>query len=67
MKMTTLDLSDDALAAETPYRQFCAQHAVTHGHCPDKCDKPQPQLRDGAVVCCWCSAPIVPCKPELCD
>jgi hypothetical protein len=51
----------------TPYRQFCMQHGVDHGHCPNHCEKPQPQLRDGVLVCCWCSAPIVPCTPAICD
>jgi hypothetical protein len=52
----------------TPYQQFCLAHGVEHGHCPNHCEKPQPQLRrDRVLVCCWCSSPIVPCTPEICD
>jgi hypothetical protein len=57
----------------TPYTLWCHQHAVTHAHCPDGCEHPQPFVDPaGLLLCGRCAAVygertvMVPCTPEVC-
>ncbi len=49
-----------------------SQHDCTHAHCPLECEKPQPMLRDGKMLCmkCWVldgiESEVIPCTPSLC-
>ena len=46
---------------------------VLHAHCPHGCDKPQPFLLDGKMICGRCAimdkeiVEMIPCTPEVCD
>lgn len=55
------------------YDEWCKANGVTHGHCPEGCEHPQPfGLDDGRLVCGRCAhkygelVEILPCTPELC-
>jgi hypothetical protein len=45
---------------------------MSHYHCPDGCEKPQPQEYLGILVCGRClhkyneALPVVPCTPQIC-
>lgn len=49
-----------------------AEHGCTHAHCPLGCEKPQPALVDGKMLCMKCLvltgqiSEVVPCTPETC-
>lgn len=56
------------------YRALCQQQGVTHFHCPDGCEHPQPFMDDeGDYLCGRCffvygrMTPMVPCTPDICD
>jgi hypothetical protein len=63
----------DPTPAPDPYTAWCRERGVTHAHCPDGCEKPQPFVRDGVLVCGRCAfkygelVPMVPCTPDVCD
>ncbi len=50
-----------------------AERGCTHAHCPLGCDKPQPSLVGGRMLCmrCWVqdgiASEMIPCVPETCD
>ena len=54
------------------YTEWCENSGVTHGHCPDGCEHPQPFALDGILVCGRCYfiyneiVEMVPCTPEYC-
>jgi hypothetical protein len=55
------------------YQQWCAARGVTHGHCPDGCEHPQPFMRGGLLLCgrCWFKygeeTEMVPCDETICE
>jgi hypothetical protein len=56
-----------------PYTAWCLQRGVTHAHCPDGCEHPQPFVdATGTLLCGRCAAvygertAMVPCLPEVC-
>ena len=48
-------------------------HGASHAHCPNGCEKPQPVLVDGRMLCSKCgyydkrTVDMLPCTPETCD
>lgn len=58
----------------TPYRVWCIERGVTHAHCPDGCEHPQPFVATtGELLCgrCWHKyrqiTVMQPCHPETCE
>ena len=54
------------------YTEWCEARGVTHAHCPDGCEHPQPFILEGVLVCGRCYfvyrevVAMVPCTPEYC-
>ena len=59
-------------AAVLARRVWYAAVGVTHAHCPDDCEHPQPFLLNGTMYCgrCWFVYkqlnPMIPCRPSAC-
>jgi hypothetical protein len=60
-------------APPADYREWCKRHGVCHGHCPCGCEKPQPVMHAGRLVCGCCLivhgavCDMIPCTPDVCD
>jgi hypothetical protein len=59
--------------SESGYTEWCEANGCQHGHCPEDCEKPQPRMFDGSLVCGKCLVKygkisvMIPCTPEICD
>lgn len=48
-------------------------HRCEHAHCPEGCEKPQPSMSDGKMLCMKCKvlfgvdSVMIPCTPETCN
>lgn len=59
--------------ATDPYLAWCEAHGVSHGHCPQGCEHPQPAMTDdGRLICMRCLCVeglltlVVPCGAGVC-
>lgn len=58
--------------ADDGYTEWCRANGCDHAHCPDGCEKPQPRLHAGQMVCGRCLikfsevVPVLPCGPGVC-
>jgi hypothetical protein len=57
----------------SPYQAWCNLNDCAHGHCPQGCEHPQPQLAiDGRMICGKHFyddneiVEIIPCNPATC-
>jgi len=55
------------------YSEWNIAHGVTHAHCPNDCEHPQPFMFEGELVCGRCyfvhgkTVMMLPCTPEVCE
>lgn len=54
-------------------REWYETNDCSHAHCSMGCEKPQPEMIDGKMLCMKClvlyevESECIPCSPDVCD